>query len=172
MLFISFSQYPANLPWEKHYLEETCLAEVAVCCAGLPGHACAQVSQEETSLTNQSQKGCEEQMEQETHPAGAGTWRHSSHYSFCAKQNGLKCKRYKSHSMALESVNRGCQIYTNLQVNLCDKAWKTTSEVVSRLKFRADCRNNHWLSSLLCIFQHQAVTFVFRGPQAALNRIL
>lgn len=33
-------------------------------------------------------------------------------------------------------------------------------------------RNNYWPSSLLCIFQHQAVTFVFRGPQAAFNRQL
>lgn len=58
--------------------------------AALPGHACAQVSQERTFLTYQTQTSYEEQMVQVTHPSLAGTLWRSSHYPFCAKQNGLK----------------------------------------------------------------------------------
>lgn len=89
MLFTVFPNIQI-LQWEKYYLKETCLAEVAVCCAGLPGHGCAQVSQEETSPTNRSQTSYEQQTAQVIHPEDSGTRWHSSRYPFCAKQNGLK----------------------------------------------------------------------------------
>lgn len=92
---------------------------------------------------------------------------------FGPKKKGLK---YESYSMTLESVNRGCQIYTNLQVSLCDRAWKTTTHQRLDQDWNSELtevsRNNHRPSSLLCIFQHQAVPSVFRRPQAALNRQL
>lgn len=105
----------------KYYLGETCLAEAPVCHAVLPGHACAQVIQETTFLTNQSQTSYEEQMVQVIHPAVAGTLWCSSRYPFCAKQNVLK---YKNYVIALEARQRvRCQIYRTQvkQVNLCDR---------------------------------------------------
>lgn len=83
-----------NLQWEKNYLGETCLAAAAACHAGRLGHACAQVIQEMTFLTNQSQTSYEEQMVQVIHPSVAGTLWCSSHYPFWAKENILKFKSY------------------------------------------------------------------------------
>lgn len=70
------------------------MAEVPVCHAVLLGHVCAQVIQETTFLTNQSQTSYEEQMVQVIHPSVAGTLWCSCHYPFCAKQNVLKYKNY------------------------------------------------------------------------------
>lgn len=106
---------------------------------------------------------------------GNSPWRCWYTVAFFSLSLLCQTKWFKSYFMTLESVNRGCQIYTNLQVNLCDRAWKTTTRQRLYQDWNSELtevsRSNHWPSSLLCIFHHQAVTFVFRGPQAALNRI-